>query len=215
MNNRRGQASTTARVIMIFILVILSIAAYHWGLSLIETQDTSIRIGYMEAKLLEIKSDILAVSREGVNSSRTIEIDLSKGKMEVLEGACYDSTLLPDKNGVVFKLTTDRQLIESKGWKNIDSIENDSSSNVSYYGSHSPGLLVGKSVKQGNDFENQYMLWFRYMHDSDRDIHYYINITKGSWSEAEGGTYVMRVRNEGLTQTAGLSSTKIRVEFVE
>ena len=212
--NTRGQAEALSLILIVAILLVVIILTYVWGRGLFESQRTRSTVDYVTSKLFEIRGAILAVSHEGVNSSRVVQLDVPVGELIVLNGTFCSSNRMSE-NLIAFNITTTSKLIESEDWISIDPTESNSSCNAGYEGS-SASVLMGKTEKIGTSYTNSYSLWLRNLtHSNGASNNFYvINITPGTTTKVSGGSHRVVVRNAGTTNVSYTIYTSIQVDIV-
>jgi len=201
MKPKKGQMMALSTILMLAIVIVLVVAAYFWGSSLLQTQEDTATSSYVRGKMLEIKRNVIEVTHEGINSTRTVQVDLSRGELSVLGGAyCPGSAI--GKNGLVYNITTSTKLIQAtnESWVLIDPRENSTKCDESYE-ENGPGVLLGRSRPHGSgSYSNEYFLWFRKLTDDDSN-EFLISILPGQSSAASGGTGTVVLRNTGVSGT--------------
>ncbi len=212
--DKRGQADALAIVLIVSILVIVVVLTYVWGRGLFESQRTRSTVDYMTAKLFEIKSSILAVTHEGVNSSRIIQVDIPIGQLIITNGTfCSNNNMAG--NSIAFNISAPTKLINSESWVSIDPAESNSSCYANYE-NNSASVLLGRAEKVGSTYTNSYTLWFRNLTQANgaSNNFYLINITLGTSTKASGAGHRIVVRNTGTTNASFSIYTTVVVDII-
>ncbi len=212
--NNRGQAEGLSTVLLVAIIVIVTIVAYIWGTGLFESQKSRSTVDYMTAKLFETKSAILAVTHDGLNSSRIIQVDVPVGNLLVTGGSFCSSGNMSG-NSIAFNLSVPKKLVDSETWVSIDPTESNSSCDALFENS-SAAVLIGKAEKVGNSYVNSYTLWFRNLTQQNGATNnfFVINITPGESTTAAGGGHRIIVRNTGTSNSSYTIYTTIQVDIL-
>lgn len=218
MGNSKGQAPALSMVLIIAILIIIIVLTYTWGKSIYDAQKTRTTVDYMTAKLFEIKSAVLAVSREGLNSTRIVKIDIPEGTLILNNGSFCTDFLSGNRmhnNSVVYNITTTNKLIDSDSWISIDPGESNTSCDA-LYENNSIAVLMGKSEQAGNSYVNSYTMWFRNLTQDNGliDNFYVINVTGIDSMSASGGSYTLAIRNYGTQNISYTIYTTVRVDII-
>lgn len=212
--NTRGQAEALSFILLVAILVVVVILTYVWGRGLFESQRTRSTVDYVTAKLFEIRSSIIAVTHEGVNSSRVVQVDVPVGEL-IITGGNFCSNKNMAGNSIAFNISTSSKLIQSEDWVSIDPTESNTSCDAGYENS-SASVLLGKAEKIGNSYTNSYTLWFRNLTQPNGATNnfYVINITPGTTTKVSGGSHRVVVRNSGTLNSSYTIYTTIQVDIV-
>jgi hypothetical protein len=169
---------------------------YTWGKTVVDSQKRSSTVSYMQSKLLKLRSNIIEVSHEGINSSRILGIKLSEGELKIVNGTyCSNNELY--YNYILYNISADSKLVDSvDSWIIIDPIETNNSCYASL-NNNSAGILLGRAFPVSNKYENSYIVWFRNLTD-ELGRGYIISIKQGDVSRISGGTYTIIARNDGV-----------------
>lgn len=214
MENIRGQAEILSVVMLFGILIVVLIVGFTWGKGIYDSQQVRLTADKMTSKLFEVKSAILAVTHEGLNSSRIVNVDVPVGELRITNGG-FCSNKAMSGNSISFNVTTTEKLISSEDWISIDPAESNTSCDAPYENS-SAAVLMGKAEKAGNNFVNSYTLWFRNLTQANgaSNNFYVINISPGDTSEASGGSHRIIVRNNGTLNSSFTVYTSIKVDII-
>lgn len=210
----KGQSNVLSTVLMMTIVVVLVIGAYTWGNSLMDVQETSATVKHVQTKLLELEKAIQEVVHDGKNSTRSVQVDVSKGRLYVEPGehCTLVAPLETDKNGIVYEISTDSKLIDVQegDWINIDPYESNANCDAIYM-NNSATILLAKTIEIGDSSLNQYMLWSRTLSSDTMD--YLINISAGDSSGSSGGRATINVKNKGIVVSGGTTYIGVEVDI--
>ena len=214
MRNTKAQVPELSMVLIVAVLIVIVVLTYTWGKALFDAQKTRTTTEYMQAKLFEIKRGVLAVSHEGLNSSRIVNLDISEGVL-ILNNGGFCSNSRMENNSVVFNITTKSKLIDSENYTNIDPFEGNASCDAPFENS-SIALLMGKSERAGNSYVNSYALWFRNLSQPNgaSNNFYVINITTPDAKKAGEGTHTLIMRNTGTVNVSFTIYTTVAVDII-
>lgn len=214
LSNNRGQAEGLSTVLLVAIIVVVTIVAYVWGTGLFESQKSRSTVDYMTGKLLDMRSAVLAVTHDGLNSSRIIQVDVPVGDLRVTGGSFCSSGNMSG-NSIAFNLSTAKPLIDSATWVSIDPTESNSSCDASSE-NNSQAVLMGKAERIGNSYVNSYTLWFRNLTQPNGATNnfFVINITPGDSATAAGGGHRVIVRNTGTINSSYTIYTTVQVDIL-
>lgn len=219
--NFRGQIAPLSTILVLAIVLILVVATYMWGTGILSAQQTRTNINYMQARLLDIRSNIIEVSQEGLNSTRIINVHVPEGILAIQNGRdpCgsfpNDPTATADSNSISYNLSYKDKLIDATSWIIIDPRE--SSQDCVTMNNNSAAVLLGKSAQVASMYDNTFLLWFRALSDSFGNK-YLINLSRGSASSVSGGVHTISVKNTGTVNVSvggvWVIYTNIKVDIV-
>ncbi len=220
MPNRKAQAPELATILIVAVLIVIVVVTYSWGKSLFDAQKTRTTTEYMQAKLFEIERAVLAVSHEGLNSTRIVNLDISEGILTLNNGSLFCSNREMNANNIVYNITTRSKMIEADNYTNIDPFESNASCDAPFENS-SIALLMGKSEKAGNSHVNSYALWFRNLTQKNgavggvpKDNFYFINLTTPGSKKAGEGTHTLVITNIGTQNNSYTIETKVAIDII-
>jgi len=215
IKNSRAVTPVISTILILSIVLIIVALTYVWGADLIQKQGDHTHMNYAKAKLLQLNTNIEVVVHEGANSSRALRLDTGDGRLYVINGTPCDSLLLPSRNGVVYELFTDDELIstEPSSWFIIDPREN-SIQCEDVYGNHSAGVILARANSNQSQYKNEIMLWYRELNVSGGNK-YLINITLGRSTLISGTSAIVTVTNRGTVfiPAEGVYYTNVEVNM--
>ena len=220
MRNTKAQVPELGTVLIVAVLIVIVVITYTWGKALFDAQKTRTTTEYMQAKLFETERAVLAVSHEGLNSTRVVNLDISEGTLILNNGSLFCSNRAMNANNIVYNITTKSRLIESDNYTNIDPFESNASCDAPFENS-SIALMMGKSEKAGNSYVNSYALWFRNLTQKNgavagvpKDNFYFINITTPDAKHAGEGTHTLVITNIGTQNNSYTIETKVAIDII-
>jgi len=212
---RKAQSEVLSKIVVVLILLALSGVAYVWGSNLMEANEIRTEAENMRTQLHEFRQKITEVVNSGNNSARFIDIALAHGTLQVQPGEpCSGNT--PDENMIKYSISSRNKFVPEGSWSLLDSVNRELDCNSEYENSTS-GVLIGKSNSEGDFYNSDYALWFRYVNQTESGRLFLINMTTSATNSdliLTAGSHQLRVKSTGTTVSGNYVYTEVEVSEV-
>ncbi len=175
-------------------------SAYLWGLPLLQKNQDVDDLRTSLDRMKELSEAIDSISRRG--GSRRISFNVGKGSLAV---DTVDDT-------ITYSVSTSAAYVSTGGWVplNEDDMNGirriDNGTGYGIVGQDKPGVVIGRSRPEGENFHTTYTLAFRELVDLQARRGYEVDLVENGNLQVSGGTHDIVVRKDTNTVEPGESA---------
>lgn len=206
-STRRAQAGVVSAVVLGGILVAGITSAYMWGLPLLQKNQDTDNLRTTLDQMRELSETIDSISRRG--GSQQVSFNVGEGSLAI---DTVDDT-------ITYSISTSAAYVSTGGWvplneDDMSGIERiDNGTGYGIVGQDEPGVVIGRSRPEGENFRTTYTIAFRELVDLDARRGFKVDLVENGNLQVSGGTHNIVVRKDTDTVepgASGLNSSLVR-----
>lgn len=204
-DSKKAQTNVVSAVIITGIIAVGILAAYTWGMPMLQKRRDMSKIDRAVSDLKGLASDIETIASQGGGRGISITVD---GKLEVN----------PKNETIKYTTVSSAAYISTGEW--ITLRENDmlgvpgiSPKGYGIMELDKPGVLIAKSKEYGSDFKVIFKLAFRELLDQDSQESYQIDLVDNGNLNVQSGSHTVRIESGGKKVEDQVTKKKILIKI--